>query len=195
MLLSQLVQKPIVVDGNIRGVCLGVGISLKNYAVKYLLCSSSPTRAKIDFCVNVSSILKIDEAVFLRRLRPVFPKNCAQITMRLPIFSFNGGALGFLRDLEMQNLVALRFFNENQAFPICAITACSDAVILRKEQAYPLGQRVPAPFLLYFKDVARPVVTKAVLSAAIKKKSLIKLTLSLPPFSLDILPAERKFKD
>ncbi len=192
MLLSQLVQKPVVVDGNIRGVCLGVGISLKNYAVKYLLCSSSPNRANTDFCINVSSISKIDEAVFLHRLRPVFPKTCAQITMRLPIFSFNGSALGFLRDLEMQNFFATRFFNETQAFSISAVTACSDAVILRKEQPFPLGQRVPAPFLLYFKDVARPIVTKAVLSTAIQKKSLIKLTLSLPPFSLDFSPLEGK---
>ena len=192
MLLSNLYQKPVVVDGNIRGVCLGVGISLKTYAVKYLLCSSSPTRSTNDVCVNVSSIIKIDEAVFLRRLRPVFPKNCAQITMRLPIFSYNGGAQGFLQDLEMQNFVALRFFNENKAFPISAVTACADAVILRKEQPFPLGQRVPAPFLLYFKDVARPIVTKAVLSTAIQEKSLIKLTLSLPPFSLNFLPVSRK---
>ena len=195
MLLSQLVQKPIVVDGNVRGVCLGVGISLKTYAVKYLLCSSSPARSKTDFCVNLSAVTKIDEAVFLHRLRPVFPKNCAQITMRLPIFSFNGGALGFLQDLEMQNFTVLRFFSENKAFPISAVAACSDAVILRKEQPYPLGQRVPAPFLLYFKDVARPIVTKSVLSTAIRERALIKLTLSLPPFSLNFLPVERKFKD
>lgn len=188
MQLSQLFQKPIVVDGNIRGVCLGIGISLKNYAVKYLLCSSSPARTATDFCVNVASIIKIDEAVFLRRLRPVFPKNCAQITMLLPIFSSNGSALGRLRDLEMQNLVALRFFNENKAFPISAIAACSDAVILRKELPFPLGQRVPAPFLLHLKGIKRPIVTKAVLSTAMESKSLIKLTLSLPPFSLHALP-------
>ena len=195
MLLSSLVQKPVVVSGNIRGVCLGVGISLKTYAVKYLLCSSSPNRANVDFCVNLSSLDKIDEAVFLRRLRPVFPKNCAQITLRLPIFSFDGSYLGKLTDLEIQNFVATRFFTENKAFSTASIAACADALILRKEQPFPLGQRIPAPFILQFSNKTRPLVTKQFLRQAIEKKALVKLTLSLPPFNVNFMPVNPQFKD
>lgn len=194
MLLTALINKPVVVGDNIRGVCLGVGVSLKTYAVKYLLCSSSPNRATVDFCVNVSAVEKIDEAVFLRRLRPVFPKNCAQITRNLPVFSFDGAFFGKLTDLEIQNFVATRIFTEKRAFSIALVAACSDAVILRKEQPFPLGQRVPAPFLSGFDDKTQPLVTKTFLRAAIEKRSLIKLTLSLPPFHVNFLPINTKFK-
>ena len=39
MFLSQFIGKPVLVNGETRGVCLGVGLSLKSYAVKYLFCS------------------------------------------------------------------------------------------------------------------------------------------------------------
>lgn len=195
MLLSSLHGKPIVVAATTRGVCLGVGISLKTYAVKYLLCSSSPDRDKIDFCVNASAIEKNTDALFLRRLRPVFPKNCAQITKNLPVFSYDGSFLGSLRDMEMQNFAAIRLITEKKSFPITSLAACSDAVILRKEQPFPLGQRVPAPFVSDFGNKSQPLVTRSLLRAAIEKKSLVKLTLSLPPFHVTFTPVNRQIKD
>ena len=195
MLLSSLVNKPIVVAENIRGICLGVGVSLKSYAVKYLLCASSPNRIQTDFCVNTSALDKIDEAVFLKQLRPVFPKNCAQITLGLPVFTSDGCLIGKLADVELQNLVATRLFTEKRAFSISSVAACSDAVILRKEQPFPLGQRVPAPLLSNFDDKFSPIVNKAFLRSAIEKKALITLTLSLPPFNVSFLPLTTKFKD
>ena len=195
MLLSSLVNKPVVVAENIRGICLGVGVSLKNYAVKYLLCASSPNRFQTDFCINASAIDKIDEAIFLKRLRPVFPKNCAQITLDLPIFSAEGCLIGKLTDVELQNLVATRLFTPKRAFSISSVAACSDAVILRKEQPFPLGQRVPAHLLSNFEDKFSPIVNKAFLRSAIEKKALITLTLSLPPFNVNFLPVITNFKD
>ena len=65
-----------------------------------------------------------------------------------------------------------------------SIFGCSDAVILRKEQAYPLGQRIPAPILPLITEKYEPVVTRAVLRNATAKRTLVKLTLSLPPFSI-----------
>lgn len=195
MLLSDLIGKPVVVAATARGVCLGVGISLKNYAVKYLLCSSAPNRDKVDFCVNVSAVEKIGDALFLHRLRPVFPKNCAQITKNLPVFSYDGSFLGSLLDLEIQNFTTTRLITSKKVFPITALAACSDAVILRKEQPFPLGQRVPAPLVSSFSDKKEQLVTKPLLRAAIEKRALVKLTLSLPPFNVLFTPVPRQIKD
>lgn len=195
MLLTSITQKPVVVSGNLRGVCLGVGVSLKTRAVKYLLCASSPQGNKVDFCVNYSAVDKIDEAVFLQRLRPVFPKNCAQITLSLPVFSADGGFLGKIVDLDIQNQTVIRLFTEKKSFAFTTVQACTDAVILRKEQPFPLGQRVPAPAIFQFSDKSEPIVTKRLLRQAIEKKSLVKLTLSLSPFNLNFLPLDKKFKD
>lgn len=195
MLLSRLIEKPVVVSSTTRGVCLGIGVSLKNYAVKYLLCSSAPNRDKIDFCVNVSAIEKIENAVFLRRLRPVFPKNCAQITKDLPVFSYDGAFLGSLLDIEIQNFTAIRLITSKKNYPITALAACSDAVILRKEQPFPLGQRVPSPFVSNVNGKKEQLVTKQLLRDAIEKKSLVKLTLSLPPFNVFFTSVSRQIKD
>ncbi len=190
MLLSDFLDKPIVVSGCVRGVCRGVGISLKNYAVKYLLCASSPVR-DVDFCVNFSAVEQRNEAVFLQRLRPVFPKNCAQITRLLPVFSHDGSSHGKLLDMELQNQIAVRFFTDkNKTFPVSAITACSDAILLKKPQTYPLGQPLPSKTIPFLSDKSATIVTKNVLRECMEGKNLVKMTLALPPFSLDFFSGE-----
>lgn len=191
MLLSQLVGKNVYVNGNLRGVCLGMGISLKNFSVKYLLChslSSETARRTLamqaDFAVSISSVSEFSEnGIVLSKLRPVFPKTCAKIFLSRPVYSFEGAFLGSAADVELTNYVATRIFTDrNEIIPISSVSAFSDAVILKKEQAYPLGQRIPAPLSLKIFDKNEPIVTKSVLRTAIAKKRLIRLTMSLPPF-------------
>ena len=181
MLLSQLVDKPLYVGNSVRGYCRGVGLSLKSYSVKYLLCASAPTLRSADFAVSAASAVCEQDGIQLSRLRSVFPKSCARIFLGLPVFSVDGAFLGNLSDIELDGLSAVAIHTtRNACFPVSAIAACSDAVLLRKEQVYPLGQRIPAPFL----SLNCHLVTKQVLRQAIQEKSLIKLTLSLPPFNV-----------
>ena len=183
MFLTQLTEKKIYVNNNFRGVCKGVALSLNSHAVRYLLCASSALQSNPDFAVSVSSINKMDTDLHLSRLRPARPANCAKIILGAPVYSFEGGYLGRLADLELHDFIATKLFTDRgENYPITSVFACSDAVILRKEQPYPLGQRIPAPYL---SPNSKPngVVTKAVLRKAIEKGSLVKLTLSLPPFA------------
>ena len=185
MKLTDLAEKRLLVNKSFRGVCKGVGLSLKSHAVKYLLCASSTTQNNADFSVGVSSVCEISDAIHLSRLRPVYPKTCAKLAVGLPVYSFEGGFLGSVAEVDIKNFVATRVYtNQGEAFPITSIIACSDAVILRKEQAYPLGQRIPAPVLPLVSEKPEAVVTRAVLRSAIEKGSLVKLTLSLPPFNV-----------
>ena len=54
-------------------------------------------------------------------------------------------------------------------------------------------QRIPAPLLSSFTDKSEALVTKPILRVAIRNKSLIKLTLSLPPFNMDEPLRKRRF--
>lgn len=187
MRLSDLYEKRIFVNKTCRGVCRGVGFSLKSNAIKYLLCASSPTQSGVDFSVSVSAIDTIGESITLSRLRPACPKGCAKMSVGLPIYSFDGGYLGEVVDLDIEDFIASRLFsNRGESFPITSVFACSDAVILRKEQPFPLGQRIPAPLISHVTDKNDAVVTRPVLKTAIRKSNLIRLTLALPPFSTSL---------
>ena len=186
MKLSDLCEKSIYTNKTFQGVCRGVGLSLKSHAVRYLLCASSPTQNSTDFSVGVNAVSEVNERILLSRLRPASPKGCAKIAIGLPIYSFEGGFLGRVSDLDLFDFTATTIYSDRgESFPITSIFACSDAVILRKEQPFPLGQRIPAPMLSLVTDKNDGVVTKQILRAAIEKNSLVKLTLSLPPFQLD----------
>ena len=188
MKLSNLQEKNVYTGKALRGVCRGVAVSLNSQAVKYLLCASAATQTSTDFAVSVSNVADIGTDVLLSRLRPSYPKNCAKISIGLPIYSFEGGHLGFLTDLEMRDFVATRIFTDRgDVFPITSVFACSDAVILRKEQPYPIGQRIPTPLLPILTDKTEGIVSKPVLRTAIAKGALVKLTLALPPFKFESL--------
>jgi hypothetical protein len=185
MKLSDIAEKTLYAGQNPRGVCKGIAISLKTHAVKYLLCATLATQSTPDFAVAVSAIASVREGILLNRLRPVYPKNCAKLSIGLPIYSFEGGFLGILKDVSIKDFIATRLETDRgESYPITAIVSCSDAVILRKEQPYPLGQRIPAPLLPLLTDKSEAVVTKSVLRSACAKGALVKLTLSLPPFSI-----------
>ncbi len=189
MFLSTIIGKPVVANKQTRGFCLGVGISLKTHAVKYLLCSSTSPQGHADFAVSVSSIVEIENAVTLARLRAVHPKNCARIFLQRPIYSYDGALLGKVLDLEIRELTAVRLFSDRgQLFPVQNLLACSDAVLLKKELPYPLGQRIPVFMLARLSEKDSPIVTKPLLRTAIAKGDLIKLTLSLAPFRMEFYP-------
>jgi sporulation protein YlmC with PRC-barrel domain len=186
MKLSDLCEKSIYTNKAFQGICRGVGLSLKSHAVRYLLCASTPTQMGTDFSVGVNAVTEVNERILLSRLRPASPKGCAKIAIGLPVYSFEGGFLGTVTDLDLFDFTATTLYTDRgDSFPITSIFACSDAVILRKEQPYPLGQRIPAPLLSLVTDKSDGVVTKPILRTAIEKGSLVKLTLSLPPFSFD----------
>ena len=182
MLLTNYVPKSIFVGNEERGVCLGIGFSLKTQTVKCLLCA--PLGQKIPtYAVSISAVKSATERLTLHRLRAVLPTNCARLTIGMPIYAHDGGYLGKLMDAELQNNLLLQLFtDQNQRFLATSILACNDAIILRKTQPYPLGQRVPAPLLLNICSKTDGLVTRPLLRSAIEKGALIKLTLSLPPF-------------
>ena len=118
-----------------------------------------------------------------------FPKTCAQLFLQKPIFSYDGSFIGKLFDgcltLEKSGeftAVSLQT-DDNQTVLVSSIYSVLDAVILRKNRVYPLGQRIPAPILSLLGQQNQPTVTKTVLQRAIEKNNLITLTLSLPPFN------------
>ena len=194
MKLSQLHGKSLFVGNTFRGVCRGVALSLKSQAVKYLLCASTQTQSVTDFSVGVSAVTEIADGIQLSRLRPCYPKSCAKISIGLPVYSFEGGYLGVVTDLDLNDFVATKLYTDRgDVLPLTSVFACSDAVILRKEQAYPLGQRIPATLLPIVTDKTEGVVTKPVLRTALSKGALVKLTLSLPPFNLEAEAPRRRF--
>ena len=195
MLLSSLVGKPVFVHKTVRGVCRGVALSLKTHAVKYLLCSTSATSSRADFAVAVSSVLSVDDGIVLSKLRAAVPRYCVNLFLTLPVFSDEGGYLGKIADLEIRDFIATELFTDiGKNLSVHAITACSDAVILKKELGYPLGQRVPNSVVSLLTDKPNTVVTKPVLRSAIKKGALLKLTLALPPFSLNLSSSNGVFR-
>ncbi len=187
MKLSHLSEKDVFVNKQYKGVCRGVAISLKSHAVRYLLCASTKTQSNTDYSVGIASVAEVNEAITLSRLRPSYPKGCAKIAIGLPVYSFEGGYLGTVTDLDIRDFIATKLYTDRgESFPILSVFACSDAVILRKEQPFPLGQRIPAPLLPLFTNKSDGVVTKGVLRAAAAQGSLVKMTLALPPFQLGI---------
>lgn len=194
MFLSELQNKPILAGNRQRGICLGIGISLKNQAVKYLLCSSNVALSNAtDFSVNVSAVEDVNEHIVLSRVRPVFPKNCAKLFIGLPVYAFDGAFLGNLKDVELNGFTATRLFTDSTWYPATAVCACSDAIILRKEQPFPIGQRIPAPTLFHFSSNAS-LVTKPLLKEALKEGKLIAFTLSLSPFCYTPPEPKGKFR-
>ena len=183
MKLSNLIGKSVYAGTKRRGVCTGVGISPKNSAVKYLFCSA--ISGNTEFCVNTSSIEELDEEIYLSRLRPVYPKSALKILPLLPVYSDEGVFLGNVFDMEMDAFIALNIETDRgERFSCQYITACTDAILLRKKQPYPIGQRIPAHAVSDIFQNNEAIVNRPNLKKAIEKGALIKLTLSLAPFAL-----------
>lgn len=188
MLLTQLLHKTLCTGDTPRGTTVGVGFSLKTHAVKYLLCSLQRTLTRQpqapDFAVNVSAISAVADVVSLTRIRPVLPNARNKLFLSLPVYSHDGVFLGNLADGELRDFRLIRLFTDRgDTFSPSSVAVCRDAVFLRREQPYPLGQRIPSPLLPELQS-DKTAVTKPLLRRAAKQGTLIKLTLSLPPFAL-----------
>ena len=170
-----ILQNTLYLNQTPRGTCNQLGVSLKTGMIKYLFCSTNPRE---EFAVNASAILAIEAfRIQLSSLRPVIPKNAVKLYIGLPVYAFTGVYLGAIKKIQCENMrVTALITDKNALIPFSAVLSCADAVILRKNLPYPLGQRIPAPTL--------QVITRSVLKNAIAEKNLIKLTLSLAPFTL-----------
>lgn len=192
MLLSSITLKQISTPKNVCGVCKGIAFSLSSGVVKYILCDSQTNAKKektaVDFCLPFSSMERVDElSISIKKPRPVLPKPYARIFIGLPVFTELGHLKGVVTDLqctlmENGNFIATTLFVDGNPLPIKSVTAINDAVILRKQKRYPLGQRIPVGQV--YPKAKQNFVTKSVLQTAIKNSSLIKFTLSLPPFNV-----------
>ncbi len=182
MKLSQLIGKSVYASAKRRGVCQGIGISLKNGEVKYLFCRA--TNGRNDFFVNVSAIEELDEEIYLSRLRPLLPRSATTILPGLPIYSAEGTFLGNVADMPLHDFTTFCIETDTgERIPLSAVAACTDAVLLRKKQPYPIGQRIPAPMVSEIFQKSERLVSRSNLRESIQKGALIKLTLSLAPFN------------
>jgi hypothetical protein len=164
-----------------------------NYDIKQLLCAGENAYRAL-FAIPITAIQSLGERITLPRLRPAFPKHCACLFLNLPIYSYRGEHLGNLQEATISSFIATMLYtNKGFTLPISAVSACSDAILLKKEQLYPLGQRIPAPLLPIFTDKSEGLITKPILRSAMEKGALVKLTLSLPPFSLETDTTHRRF--
>ena len=192
MYLSQILSKTLYSANSVRGACLGVGVSPKNGACKYLLCTTNPAPQKnekqTDFTLNFSCIADCDEfQLHLSAFRPVAAKPCAKLFPALPVYSFEGNYLGAFCDAEIKDgAINSLITDTGKLFPFSLVGAINDAVILQKTKPYPIGQRIPAPAVLPFTQKNETHITRPVLQKALRANSLIKLTLSLAPFHLKI---------
>ena len=177
MLLSALIDKTLILNKTPRGVCFAVGFSLKNKSVKYLFCrlDNSLNETSLEFALPIDAIdSRTENAIILSRLRPVLPKSCVRLSLSLPVYNENGNFLGNLINANLQGYIlsALHTDTGNQ-FSFNEVCAVSDAIIIRKPKAYPIGQPIPKK---------EAFVTKQTLKNALQNKRLIAFTLSLPPF-------------
>lgn len=187
MLLSQLLHKRVFVGKTPRGTIAGITFSLKNYAVKHLLCSLRdtflPPLQCYDFAINFPAV-NFTGDITLKKLHPVLPRAQAKLFLGLPVYTHDGIFLGELADGEWRDFTLTRLTTDkHHEFAPSDIAVCRDALFLRKKHPFPLGQRVPSPLLSSLRT-AESTVTKPLLRRAIQQGALIKLTLSLPPFVL-----------
>lgn len=183
MLLTSLIHKRIIVNNTPRGLCIGVGLAKKDGAIKYLICSETDNQ-NIRFSIPFSLVVFIKEdAIHLQKLRAVTPTKCAYLFTDKPVYTIRGDFLGFLHNAEWINGMLTFLTVNGKPIPYASISAISDAVLVRQEPIFPIGQRIPASYVN--KTPSREnVVTKSVLRRSLAECSLIRLTLSLPPFNV-----------
>lgn len=182
MFLSEMVGKRIYSAGKIRGICRGVGVTVKSRSVKYLLCAD--TENERELFLPIGSVEQIsNDGIRLKSFRPAAPRSVARFFCGRPVYADTGEYLGITADLEMVNFYAVSLVTDaGKVYSALSIAALSDAVILKKRPAFPLGERIPDG---YGEKTAQkdPVVTKSTLKKAIDDGALISFTLSLPLFA------------
>lgn len=189
MLLSQLVGKPLYCGSCRRGFVLGVGVNVKTGALKYLLCAKDNENATrythTDFAIAVATVLTVGRDIVISKLRTLYPKSCAKLFLHRPAYTNSGVYLGTIDDAEIESFTVRKLIlDDDTIYPFSAVTAISDALILKKAPPYPIGQHIPAPMLSKIGTQNVNSVSRALLKKAIATGQLISLTLSLAPFGL-----------
>lgn len=183
MFLTSIIHKRIIVNNTPRGICVGVGISKKDGTIKQLICVELDNRAT-HFHVPFSLVTFIKEdAVHLQKLRAVTPAKCAVLTLNKPVYTNRGDSLGLLQNAEWINGQLAVLSINGKSIPYSSICAVSDAILVRQNPTFPLGQRIPVSHLNEF-QLDKNIVTKSVLKRSLARRSLIRLTLSLSPFNV-----------
>lgn len=189
MYVSTLVGKRVFSRSAERGVCVGVGVSLKTFVVKYLFYQPLHERANVLFALPFARVCAADGLCLQADgVRALSPKGCAPFRLRLPVFTAEGVAVGQVADLSItegqdgEYRAEFMVLDGGKTIAADEIAVYADAVLLKKSRPYPLGQRIPAPILSLFSDKNQPFVSKAALRRAVERNDLIKFTLSLPPF-------------
>ena len=181
MFLSSLINKRIIANHTPRGICVGVGISKKDGAVKYLCCSETHNE-QARFFVPFRSISAIDnEALITEKLRVVFPAKCLYLYLGLPVYTLQGVLLGTLENAQWENGMLSCLTVDGKTLPFSIVYAVQNIILVQPTIRFPLGQRIPAPFLE--KNNRSPIITKRFLKESVQSGTLIRLTLSLPPFN------------
>ena len=183
MLLSELIDKRIIVSNVPRGTCIGVGISKKDGKIKYLCCTETNNK-QARFFIPISCLSLIEnEALHLQNRRAVFPNKCVYLRNGLNVYTTQGEFLGVLQNAHWKNDVLTALTIDNKRIPFCAVSAIGDIVLIQNTQRFPLGQPIPDH---YKTENTTPIyaVTKTLLKNAIQEQSLIRLTLSLSPFNV-----------
>ena len=170
-----IITKTIHLNDAPRGICCALGVSLKTGLIKYLYCK---TDDGAEFAINATALTSVTPfSLLCSTLRPVIPKNAVKLFLGQPVYASTGKFLGNLTAVKQDCLRVLSLTTSQKCtFPLQCVGACNDAIILRKQLPYPLGQRVHTP--------TKQCVTRPLLRTAIAQNELIQFTLSLAPFHL-----------
>ena len=183
MLLTSLIDKPIIVNNTPRGICKGIGISKKDGEIKYLICSET-NNPQIRFIVPFSLVTFIkQDAVHLQKVRTVTATKFYFLHLNIPVYTLQGKHIGNVENASWIN-GTLHFLSVNgNDVPYTSIIAISDAILVRGKAIFPLGQRIPVPHISKHR-LRESTVTKSLLRKAVSEEFLIELTLSLAPFNV-----------
>ena len=156
-----------------RGVCLGVYVSKKTGAIRYITCLIDDEKS-VD--IPVGQIERFNEnngEIYLKNLRTAIPNQCVRITPFLPVYSVEGKYLGRLDGILANGFTVTKLIVGKTKYPVASLESSLDVAIL-KGIAYPLGE---------WSEKEKINVSRKLLKEKIGQGKLIEFTLSLPPFS------------
>lgn len=183
MLLSQILSKSIELRDKTCATAIAIGVSSKNFTIKYIFCGNIENTAP-QFVLNYSALQTITPiSLRFAPTRPVIPKSCFILVLQKSVYSQKGEFIGFLENANIENGVLTQLFIDKNVYSPSEIFAVSDVIILKKSSPFPLGQRIPAPHEYPFCTEKDTLVNKRILRGALENGKIIKLTLSLSPFS------------
>ena len=177
----QILGKNVYENGQIKGIVQSVCLAKKYPYVKQLNCKLLSGQ---DVCISALKMQTDSKGVHFERLRASIPGDYTTLSKNTPIYDEKGTFLTTLSNVEIVNGLLISFVGQNSIrYPYASVKAISDAIILGKKSAFPLGEPLPA---CHKTKNGSPFVCKSALQKALKKGELIKFTLSLEPFDFSL---------